>query len=497
MMIEASGPEEIRAAFAAAIATAGDRVDEIGGIAGVLDDAADRYESLDMQPSTVAHLRDAGRSCGTAQAAVAAAAEDLLAALSDFNNHDGQVADTVADVGTLASKEILMGDGSTPTTAASTSPAGPGATAAVGPAAGVGDVLGYADGDTCHGTDQVASVAGPATVLALMDYGDGGDRWDGGRYVAVGTSPHRWNPVTNAEDVDSGPSTGYAAPHLDPAEAEAAAAHLGELADLAEAGHRPPRPTKWSRAADRLEHLLAGDADLAREKVTVVDDELPVTVRDLLGLLRDKQPATGPATRRHVATTAMREAGGDTGTLWMDLVDHDGATRVAVTAVEGDEDPAADFWQPYTAQHTPTQARELAGKLRAFAAGAREGARGALHLGDGDEAGYLDWSMRTADGGRNLELGDGVDAVNLDLNPTQMRELHDALSATIAAEDFTEAPNAYWPKENDPRYIDWSDFEYERGFQLEIGDGTTAVAITLSPKQLRAWRDRLAAELTE
>ncbi|SBT69327.1 hypothetical protein GA0070622_6453, partial [Micromonospora sediminicola] len=40
---------------------------------------------------------------------------------------------------------------------------------------------------------------------------------------------------------------------------------------------------------------------------------------------------------------------------------------------------------------------------------------------DGDEAGYLDWSLRTSDGGRNLEIGDGADAVSFDLNPTQMR----------------------------------------------------------------------------
>ncbi|MFG1840168.1 hypothetical protein ACGFH8_17155 [Micromonospora sp. NPDC049175] len=56
---------------------------------------------------------------------------------------------------------------------------------------------------------------------------------------------------------------------------------------------------------------------------------------------------------------------------------------------------------------------------------------------------------------------------------------------------------AYWPAENDDRYIDWSDFEYERGFDLEIGDGTTAVAVTLSMKQLRIWRDWLAADLAE
>ncbi|MEV0216488.1 hypothetical protein [Micromonospora sp. NPDC050695] len=50
MIVEASGPDEIRAAFAAAIEAAGERVDEVGGIAGVLDEAADRYESLDMAP---------------------------------------------------------------------------------------------------------------------------------------------------------------------------------------------------------------------------------------------------------------------------------------------------------------------------------------------------------------------------------------------------------------------------------------------------------------
>ncbi|WP_446215328.1 hypothetical protein [Micromonospora sp. IBHARD004] len=163
----------------------------------------------------------------------------------------------------------------------------------------------------------------------------------------------------------------------------------------------------------------------------------------------------------------------------MDLVDQDGATRVAVTGVEGEEDPASDYWQAYTAQHTPEQARELATKLRTFAAGAREAARGALYLGDGDDASYLDWSVRTSDGGRNLEIGDGADAVNFDLNPNQMRELHDALSATITADDFTEAPNAYWPGENDHRYIDWSDYEYERGFSLEAGDGCGTVTITL------------------
>lgn len=271
-----------------------------------------------------------------------------------------------------------MGEGSTPATGWSTSLTDPADASTTSPATAVGDVLGYADGDTCHGTDQVPSAAGPATTIALMDYGDGSDRWSGGRYVAVGTSPGRWNPVTGAEcpvGAENQQST-YAAPHLNPAEAEAAAKHLDELADLAEAGHRPSRPTKWGRAAQQLEHLIADDAELAGEKVTIVDDELPVTARDLLALLRDKEPGIGPATRRNVATTAIGEAGGDTGVLWMGLVNHDGATRIAVTGIEGEEDPPSDYWQPYTAQHTPEQARELATKLRTFANGALDAVPG-------------------------------------------------------------------------------------------------------------------------
>ncbi|MFI2667574.1 hypothetical protein [Micromonospora carbonacea] len=114
MNLDATGPEEIRAAFTAAIVAAEDQVDEIGSIAGVFSDAADRYEALEMQASTVEHLRDAGRACGTAQAAVATAAAQLRTALVDFGTHDGAVAEVVAEAGALASKEILMGDGPTP-----------------------------------------------------------------------------------------------------------------------------------------------------------------------------------------------------------------------------------------------------------------------------------------------------------------------------------------------------------------------------------------------
>jgi uncharacterized protein YukE len=108
--LEATGPEEIRAAFTAAIETASERSEEISGIAGVLTEAADRYESLDMAASTVGHLRDAGEAFAAAQASLTTAMEELQAALADFNSKDGQVAEAVADAGgNVASKEVLVG----------------------------------------------------------------------------------------------------------------------------------------------------------------------------------------------------------------------------------------------------------------------------------------------------------------------------------------------------------------------------------------------------
>lgn len=146
--------------------------------------------------------------------------------------------------------------------------------------------------------------------------------------------------------------------------------HLDELADLAEASHRPLKAAQVGQggaaagAPDR-------HADLAREKVTIVDDELPVTMQDLLALLREKAPTAGPTTRRQGATHRDRRGR----RRLQRAVDGPGRPRrrdrVAVTGVEGDEDPAANYWRPYTAQHIPDQARELAGKLRACAASGR------------------------------------------------------------------------------------------------------------------------------
>lgn len=109
MNLEAAGPEEIRAAFATAIETTNERAEEVAGVAGVLGEAADRFESLEMAASTVGHLRDAADQMNTAHGALQASVEELEAALADFNARDGQVAETVADAGNLASAEVLVG----------------------------------------------------------------------------------------------------------------------------------------------------------------------------------------------------------------------------------------------------------------------------------------------------------------------------------------------------------------------------------------------------
>ncbi|TDB80173.1 hypothetical protein [Micromonospora sp. KC721] len=108
--LEATGPEEIRAAFTQAAEAAAERAEEVAGVAGVLTEAADRYEGLEMAASTVGHLRDAAEAFASAQASLNTAQEELQAALSDFNAKDGQVAEAVADAGgNVASKEVLVG----------------------------------------------------------------------------------------------------------------------------------------------------------------------------------------------------------------------------------------------------------------------------------------------------------------------------------------------------------------------------------------------------
>jgi hypothetical protein len=123
MNLDANGPEEIRTAFAAAIEASGEQAEEISGIAGLLTEAAGRYEAEKMAAPTVGHLIDAAEAYAAAAASLSAAQEHLDAALTDFNAHDGAVGDVVADTGgNVASEQVLVADPFTPGAGAAPSP---------------------------------------------------------------------------------------------------------------------------------------------------------------------------------------------------------------------------------------------------------------------------------------------------------------------------------------------------------------------------------------
>ena len=232
----------------------------------------------------------------------------------------------------------------------------------------VGDVLGYADGQNVHATGQVVGTGQVPTNLALIDYPDDGVN-QAGAFVEVATPKNGYNPVTGKE----ADGNSYGPPQLSPDEAETTAGHLEKLAGMVESGYRPPTPTKHTRARQRVELLLQENRASPRDPIMVGDDDVPFTTGDLLKLLTEADPTlSAPQTRHAVRAHAAVAAGGEDGTLWLDIEpDTTGVMHVMVTAVEGTESPDDDSNRGYAARHTPDSARELAGKLRAFAHAAR------------------------------------------------------------------------------------------------------------------------------
>lgn len=230
------------------------------------------------------------------------------------------------------------------------------------------DVLDEADEDVCFASDVVAGQGPVTTELRLMDYTGQKGSLPGRdqQFVAVGPSRE--------------PGDVYAEPCLSPDEAEQAATDLEELAEQAEAGYTPPKPSKYARSAQRVRQLLATDDDFRpgdRVSIGYDDDTLPITYKDLLQLLAQADPHAGGGPRRTVRALASRDSGGEDGLLIMDLTASRDGTEVTVLAMEGTtSDPDDAFWDKYRATHTPGQARELAGKLRSFARAARDRAAG-------------------------------------------------------------------------------------------------------------------------
>lgn len=101
IVADAAGPEQIRAGLAAALSAADEHTGHIDGLARVLAEAADWYESLKMAGTTIAHLRDAATALTAGSGHLSTAGEQLQAAAADFAARDGQVADTIAETGNL------------------------------------------------------------------------------------------------------------------------------------------------------------------------------------------------------------------------------------------------------------------------------------------------------------------------------------------------------------------------------------------------------------
>lgn len=101
MILDAAGPEQIRTGLHDAAATVGERAGDVNGLALGLGEAAAWYESLQMAPTTVEHLRDAVADLDRAANHLRTSDERLQAALTDFDNRDGRVADAVAATGNL------------------------------------------------------------------------------------------------------------------------------------------------------------------------------------------------------------------------------------------------------------------------------------------------------------------------------------------------------------------------------------------------------------
>ncbi|GAB1646894.1 hypothetical protein [Krasilnikovia sp. MM14-A1259] len=107
---EAMGADEIRAAFADAIADADNHANELDELAKGLAAAAEDYANRQMAATTVEEITEASEAAQVAVAQLQQAKEHLETALADFNKRDGVVADTVTEVGNLADSTVLVGN---------------------------------------------------------------------------------------------------------------------------------------------------------------------------------------------------------------------------------------------------------------------------------------------------------------------------------------------------------------------------------------------------
>ena len=214
-----------------------------------------------------------------------------------------------------------------------------------------------------HGSDVVPGLGQNKVWLGLVRYTEPG-REPTGTYVAVATAAgDRWDPDSETSSI---------VPALSTQEAGQLADELDDLIALAQSEAAATPPTKLAKLANRLRGLL-DDAD-----VTVIGNEgkTEVSAAMLRQLLDAAAPAPATPTRRKVTAKDCDQDNMDNGTIWIEI-DASGATpAIAVTSVEGNEQPE-DYPEGYTTTKLPLpDASQLAAKLRRFAQEAPKAAAG-------------------------------------------------------------------------------------------------------------------------
>lgn len=106
---------------------------------------------------------------------------------------------------------------------------------------------------------------------------------------------------------------------------------------------------------------------------------------------------------------------------------------------------------------------------------------------------YLDWSCHPHHtDGRQVELGDGTDAVNVDLTPDDAAGLVDELGAVL--DDPARTSGGLSLADDGTIDITRND---DGTLTLEISDGDDAVAVTMPADQLRAIHEQLAQDVAD
>jgi hypothetical protein len=479
-VLEAAGPEQIRAAFTTAIDTADTHAGDLTGLAGVLYAAADRYEALQMHPSTLEHLREAASALAAAAATVGAGEQQLQAAAADFDARDGQVAAAVAEAGNLMD---AVGYGESFTLAA---PSG---------------TLTFTDGSDSMTTSptsaDVEEVAGPGP-----DARSERDRLARGCYL------HGWDNYgrDRAREWDAGRvdeqqrADAYAV--ADKILADRAAIAAGPGADRMQVmrEHGVTACPDWCPQPDDEEqyeeHIGPGSSFTTENGDTVtvrprvswfsdVDPSVDITINpgedgdgvvlnaaELSQLQQISGEVFDDAQHHHVYAPAEQSKPA-----------YPGATFDAADAAWDVSDPAA-----------AAEALDLTSRAGGYYFAETDDAAD----DDADGGGpYLDWS-----GGnrqrqvRHLEAGDGVDAAVLELSGPELRELRDGIGRLIGAvNDGQDDPGVLHPGDEDEgAYIDWSSVE-DGVRSVEFSDGNTAVVLDMPEHRLQEWYERLALQV--